>query len=102
LTTAPEFRWRRRENVFEPFFKGDDARGPDNGGFGLGLSIARDIIKRQGGGIEMHSADPARLRVLMILPPEDSLHKTQQSGSASAVETVRAEAISGTRRKGCS
>jgi signal transduction histidine kinase len=70
-----------REKVFEPSFKGDDARAPDNGGFGLGLSIARDIIKRQGGGIEMHSADPARRRVLMILPPEDSPHKTQQSGS---------------------
>ena len=73
-----------REKVFEPFFKGDDARGPDNGGFGLGLSIARDIIKRQGGGIEMHSADPAGLRVLMTLPQETSLRmmQSQRPGSA--------------------
>jgi signal transduction histidine kinase len=73
-----------REKVLEPFFKGDDARCPDSSGFGLGLSIARDIIKRHGGGIEMYAADRAGLRVLMILPPETSLHmtQTQQPGSA--------------------
>jgi signal transduction histidine kinase len=60
-----------REKVFEPFFKGDDARAQDESGFGLGLSIARDIIKRHGGGIEMHSVHPVGLRVLMVLPPEN-------------------------------
>jgi len=37
-----------REKVFEPFFKADDARG-QNAGFGLGLSIARDIVRRHHG-----------------------------------------------------
>jgi signal transduction histidine kinase len=60
------------EKVFEPFFKGDDQRtqGNSGGGFGLGLSIARDIIKRHGGRIEMCPAQPAGLRVLLALPPE--------------------------------
>ena len=59
-----------RTKVFEPFFKADDARSEHNGGFGLGLSIARDIIKRHGGGIEMRPREPSGLRVLLVLPPK--------------------------------
>jgi signal transduction histidine kinase len=43
-----------RGRVFEPFFKGDSARSSSAScGFGLGLSIARDIIERHGGKIEL-------------------------------------------------
>lgn len=58
------------EKVFEPFFKADAARGSSKGdqGFGLGLSIARDIIKRHGGSIEMTPHIPAGLRVAMMMP----------------------------------
>jgi signal transduction histidine kinase len=59
-----------RDKVFEPFFKVDDARREDNSGFGLGLSIAREIIKRHCGDIEMRPAEPTGLRVLMVLPSE--------------------------------
>jgi signal transduction histidine kinase len=62
-----------RDKVFEPFFKADDARAQDNSGFGLGLSIAQDIVKRHGGGIEMRPRDPAGLRVLLMLPPRHLL-----------------------------
>lgn len=57
-----------RDKVFEPFFKADNARRQDNSGFGLGLSIASEIIKRHGGSIEMKPRDPSGLRVLMALP----------------------------------
>ena len=60
-----------RDKVFEPFFKADDTR--KNSGFGLGLSIAQDIIKRHGGGIEMHPRDPTGLRVLLVLSPKHRL-----------------------------
>jgi len=66
-----------RDKVFEPFFKVDDARRENNSGFGLGLSIAKEIIKRHGGGIEMRPAEPAGLRVIMVLPTETSLHTIQ-------------------------
>jgi signal transduction histidine kinase len=59
-----------RDRVFEPFFKLDQARRQDNSGFGLGLSIAQDIIKWHGGSIEMKARDPSGLRVLMLLPPK--------------------------------
>jgi signal transduction histidine kinase len=59
-----------REQVFEPFFKADTARrtGQGGNGFGLGLSIARDIVKRHGGTIEMKPGDPRGLRVVMVMP----------------------------------
>jgi signal transduction histidine kinase len=48
-----------RDKVFEPFFKGDSARpSSGRGGFGLGLSIARDIVRRHGGKIELINDAP--------------------------------------------
>ncbi|WP_245313173.1 ATP-binding protein [Bradyrhizobium macuxiense] len=61
------------DEVFQPFFKVDKARSENSTGFGLGLSIAQDIIKRHGGAIELRSGEPAGLRVRMTLPTEPSL-----------------------------
>jgi signal transduction histidine kinase len=53
-----------REKVFEPFFKADSARRcSGRGGFGLGLSIARDIVRRQGGEIKLLDHAPQGLTV---------------------------------------
>jgi signal transduction histidine kinase len=53
-----------REKVFDPFFKGDNARRSTNrSGFGLGLSIARDVVKGHGGGIELLDRKPRGLIV---------------------------------------
>jgi signal transduction histidine kinase len=59
-----------RHKVFEPFFKGDSARRQDGDGFGLGLSIAQDIVKRHGGTIDLLARDPVGLSVLIVLPAE--------------------------------
>lgn len=60
-----------REKVFDPFFKGDDARSSANlGGFGLGLSIARDVVKGHGGEIDLLDRTPSGLIVRMSLPGE--------------------------------
>ncbi|MTV12343.1 MULTISPECIES: ATP-binding protein [Bradyrhizobium] len=57
-----------RDKVFKPFFKVDSAR-QDSGGFGLGLSIAQDIVKRHGGSIALEPSEPSGLLVSMLLPP---------------------------------
>ena len=62
---APELMSR----VFEPFFKGDDARGQDQGGgFGLGLSIVREIAERHGGAVELVNVAPHGLAARLRLP----------------------------------
>ncbi|QCI65857.1 HAMP domain-containing sensor histidine kinase [Phreatobacter stygius] len=58
-----------RDKVFEPFFKLDPARTRSGqAGFGLGLSIARDIIRKHRGEIRLHDRLPHGLRVRIMLP----------------------------------
>ncbi len=57
------------EKVFEPYFKVDQARGPDSKGFGLGLAIAREIIVRDGGDIGLSNNSPTGLVVSLRLKP---------------------------------
>ena len=58
-----------RRKVFDPFFKGDMARSAEaRSGFGLGLSIARDVVKGHGGEIELLDRMPRGLIVRVLLP----------------------------------
>lgn len=44
---------REFSQVFEPFYRLEKSRNKDTGGVGLGLSIARDIIRAHGGDIKL-------------------------------------------------
>tara|TARA_E500000178_G_C16986545_1_gene738548 strand:- start:1307 stop:1864 length:558 start_codon:yes stop_codon:yes gene_type:complete len=57
-----------RENVFKPFYRLENSRNPQTGGVGLGLSIARDIIRAHGGEIMLEEAYLGGLRVRLSLP----------------------------------
>jgi signal transduction histidine kinase len=60
-----------RAKVFDPFFKADSARrSASRSGFGLGLSIARDVVRGHGGDIELLDRTPRGLIVRMSLPGE--------------------------------
>ena len=57
-----------RNEESEPFF---GSKGTDEGGSGLGLSIAREVVQRLGGSLILansHAAGPKGLRVLLMLP----------------------------------
>ncbi len=57
-----------REDVFKPFFRLDPSRNPDTGGTGLGLTIARDIIRGHGGELTLDDAPGRGLRARIRLP----------------------------------
>lgn len=43
------------EKVFEPFFRLEESRNRDTGGIGLGMAIARNIIRNHGGDIRLEN-----------------------------------------------
>jgi len=56
------------ERIFEPFVRLDASRSTETGGSGLGMSIARDIVHRHGGGIALNNRAEGGLRVTVTLP----------------------------------
>jgi two-component system OmpR family sensor kinase len=57
-----------REAVFTPFFRGKPYRDMELGGAGLGLTIARTIIRAHGGDILLSDAEGGGLNVEVRLP----------------------------------
>ena len=57
-----------QENVFAPFYRVDPSRSPQTSGSGLGLAVARDIIRTHGGDISLRNLESAGLAVIVTLP----------------------------------
>jgi two-component system osmolarity sensor histidine kinase EnvZ len=57
-----------REEVFKPFFRAEGSRNPETGGVGLGLTIARDLVRGHGGEIVLGDSPLGGLRVKIRLP----------------------------------
>ncbi len=57
-----------REDVFKPFFRLDSSRNQATGGAGLGLTIARDVVRSHGGDVTLSDSPHGGLRVLIRLP----------------------------------
>ncbi|MBV9222278.1 MAG: two-component sensor histidine kinase [Methylobacteriaceae bacterium] len=58
----------KREDVFRPFFRLDEARNQDEGGTGLGLAIARDVARAHGGDITLADSPLGGLRATVRVP----------------------------------
>jgi len=58
------------EQVFMPFFRIEDSRNEETGGVGLGLSIARNIIRNHGGDIRLVN-HASGLQAIVTLPMID-------------------------------
>ena len=56
------------DKVFEPFYRIDSARSPEQSGSGLGMAVARDIIRAHGGDIELSNNTTGGLTVAVTLP----------------------------------
>jgi signal transduction histidine kinase len=56
------------EQVFTPFFRLEGSRSRETGGTGLGLSVARSIVRRHGGDIALSNRPEGGLVVTVTLP----------------------------------
>lgn len=58
------------EAVFEPFFRVEESRCRDTGGFGLGLAIVRQVAQIHGGSVHLANRPEGGLRATLILPKQ--------------------------------
>lgn len=65
---GPGIAEEQREAVFEAFFRVDGSRNRTLGGVGLGLTIAREAARRQGGDIHLHDTPGGGLTAILQLP----------------------------------
>ena len=56
------------ERVFEPFLRLESSRSRETGGVGLGLAIARQIVRGHGGDVVLQNREAGGLRALVRLP----------------------------------
>jgi two-component system osmolarity sensor histidine kinase EnvZ len=65
---GPGIPEEKREEVFKPFFRLDEARNLDSTGTGLGLAVARDIARSHGGDIKLSDSPLGGLRAMIRVP----------------------------------
>ena len=56
------------EKVFTPFYRLERSRSRDTGGVGLGLAVARAVIREHGGDITLSNRPTGGLRQTVVLP----------------------------------
>ena len=61
-----------RESIFRPFYRVDQARSAETGGFGVGLAIAERAVKLHKGQLQVFSRDGGGTTIQMILPSQAS------------------------------
>jgi two-component system, OmpR family, osmolarity sensor histidine kinase EnvZ len=58
----------QREAVFKPFYRLEGSRSRETGGTGLGLTIARDMIRGHGGDLTLETSPLGGVRARLHLP----------------------------------
>jgi len=56
------------EQVFQPFVRLEMSRSRDTGGIGLGLAIARSVVRSHGGDLVLENVPDGGLKALIRLP----------------------------------
>lgn len=55
------------ENVFDPYYKVEQSRNSQNEGWGLGLSIVKEIVEKHDGVIEINSVPGEGTKIVITL-----------------------------------
>ncbi len=57
-----------REKAFTPFFRVEGSRNRSTGGTGLGLAVARTVVRSHGGDITLHDRTGGGLEARVVIP----------------------------------
>lgn len=68
--TGPGVPEENLDDIFQPFYRIDEARNRESGGYGLGLAIAQRSVALHQGNIEAHNRPEGGLCVSVRLPAE--------------------------------
>ena len=66
--SGPGITAAQREDVFRPFYRLEESRNRETGGSGLGLAVARSIVRRHGGDILLEDGPDGGLLARILLP----------------------------------
>ncbi len=61
-----------RDRLFERFYRADIAHTRQKEGDGLGLSLAREIVRSHQGELRLAAAQPGEVRIVLVLPKKQS------------------------------
>ncbi len=75
--TGPGISREELPKIFDRFYRSDSARKAENGGHGLGLSIARIIIVAHGGKIRVRSKPGEGTTFSVVLPERQPQHTAE-------------------------
>jgi hypothetical protein len=56
------------DRVFEPFHRLEESRNRETGGVGLGLPIARNMLRAHGGDVVLKNRPEGGLKAIVTLP----------------------------------
>lgn len=65
---GPGIEQEERDRVFAPFYRIEQSRSRETGGVGLGLTVARTVVRAHGGEVFLKQADSGGLRVELVFP----------------------------------
>jgi signal transduction histidine kinase len=82
----------RKEDVFKPFLRLEDSRNRETGGTGLGMSVARTIIRAHGGDISLNNRAEGGLSIKVRLPLSGQTSAASQAVQQKSSETELASA----------
>ena len=68
--SGPGLPEKELENIFLPFYRVDDARQRDTGGFGVGLAIADRAVRLHHGEVRARNRPDGGLIISLTLPCE--------------------------------
>ena len=69
---GPGLNMKDIEKVFEPFYRAEESRSRNSGGYGLGLYLTKQIVDAHGGQISIRNHENSGAEVCVILPTKQS------------------------------